>query len=160
MDVKLLLEDDPFIFLGILPTFDLDLEILEKRYLELSKLYHPDKNLKETRLATLYTAKLNTSYKTLLDPYSRAHCLLDSFFWLDSAPISNDFLEKILNYTELLNADTSRDQALSEIQAQIQTSWEQIKRAFQIYFQTKDSKELNIIARELVLLKYWNRLLS
>jgi len=71
---------NPFVVLGVPPTMDLNADELERRYLELSRQTHPDRNRSESQqqqIAVLArSAKLNDAYRQLRDPWSRAKTLL------------------------------------------------------------------------------------
>jgi molecular chaperone HscB len=71
---------DRFRRLGIEPDFDLDLDVIEKRYLGFQRAIHPDrfatKPPKERALAEAQAVALNEAYETLKDPLRRAAYLL------------------------------------------------------------------------------------
>mgnify|MGYP000851715778 FL=1 len=66
--------------LGLEPTFDLDLDLMERRYLGFQRAIHPDrfaaKPAKERALAEAQSVSLNEAYETLKDPLRRAAYLL------------------------------------------------------------------------------------
>jgi molecular chaperone HscB len=72
---------DPFEALGLAPTFDLDPDELEARYLALSRACHPDHHAATDPLELpgllARAAAVNDAYRTLRDPWSRARALLD-----------------------------------------------------------------------------------
>jgi molecular chaperone HscB len=71
---------DHFRRLGVEPDFDLDLDVIEKRYLGFQRAIHPDrfaaKPAKERALAEAQSVSLNDAYETLKDPLRRAAYLL------------------------------------------------------------------------------------
>ena len=71
---------DHFRRLGLEPGFDLDVDVMEKRYLGFQRAIHPDrfaaKPAKERALAEAQSVSLNDAYETLKDPLSRAAYLL------------------------------------------------------------------------------------
>jgi molecular chaperone HscB len=71
---------DPFTRLALAPSFDLDLDALERQYLGLQRRLHPDrfaaKSSKERALSQLQATSLNEAYETLKDPLKRAAALL------------------------------------------------------------------------------------
>ncbi|MGH6892168.1 MAG: Fe-S protein assembly co-chaperone HscB [Dongiaceae bacterium] len=71
---------DRFRRLGIEPDFDLDLDVIEKRYLGFQRAIHPDrfatKPPRERALAEAQAVALNEAYETLKDPLRRAAYLL------------------------------------------------------------------------------------
>jgi molecular chaperone HscB len=66
--------------LGVEPSFDLDLDTVEKRYLGFQRAIHPDrfasKPAKERALAEAQSVSLNEAYEVLKDPLRRAAYLL------------------------------------------------------------------------------------
>lgn len=73
-------ELDYFTCLGLPRRLTIDQEALEKKYYELSRTFHPDfyQNQTETEQAISLgnSALLNTAYRTLKDPVSRAEYLV------------------------------------------------------------------------------------
>ncbi|HET6618310.1 MAG TPA: Fe-S protein assembly co-chaperone HscB [Dongiaceae bacterium] len=71
---------DRFRRLGLEPDFDLDLDLVEKRYLGFQRAIHPDrfasKTARERALAEAQAVALNEAYETLKDPLRRAAYLL------------------------------------------------------------------------------------
>ena len=71
---------DEFKLMGISETFDLDLDELEKSYLKLQQLFHPDKysqlSDQEIKYSTLLSSMINEAYQKLNSSISRATILL------------------------------------------------------------------------------------
>ena len=71
---------DHFRRLGLEPDFDVDVDIVEKRYLGFQRAIHPDrfatKPAKERAFAERQAVALNEAYETLKDPLRRAAYLL------------------------------------------------------------------------------------
>src|SRR5580692_10249062 len=69
-----------FQFFGLEPKLRVDAELLQKRFYELSKQWHPDrfsrKSSAEQAEALEATSTLNDGYRTLKDPVKRAEYLL------------------------------------------------------------------------------------
>jgi molecular chaperone HscB len=74
------MEQDYFAFFGLPTDLAIDLKDLEKRFLDLSRRYHPDLNARkpaaEREQALEASAILNDAYRTLRDPIARAMYLL------------------------------------------------------------------------------------
>lgn len=72
---------DHFTRLGLQPTFDIDLDLLEKQYFGFQRRLHPDrfaaKSPKERALSQSQATALNEAYETLKDSLKRAAYLLD-----------------------------------------------------------------------------------
>jgi molecular chaperone HscB len=71
---------DHFSRLGLVPTFDLDMDLLQRQYFGFQRRLHPDrfasKSAKERALSQGQATALNEAYETLKDPLKRAACLL------------------------------------------------------------------------------------
>ncbi len=71
---------DHFTRLGMTPTFDLDMDALERQYFGFQRRLHPDrfasKSGKEKALSQAQATSLNDAYETLKDPMKRAAYLL------------------------------------------------------------------------------------
>jgi molecular chaperone HscB len=71
---------DPFSILGVEPTFDLDLNSVERRHRELSRALHPDRYsgrpATERRRALSRAIEVNAAWRKLRDPIGRAEALL------------------------------------------------------------------------------------
>ncbi len=72
--------DDYFAFLGLPRRLDIDMALLERRFRELSRQYHPDyfynAPVKERIAALERSSHLNDAYRTLRNPVSRIEYLL------------------------------------------------------------------------------------
>jgi molecular chaperone HscB len=72
---------DHFTRLGIKPTFDLDMDELERQYFGFQRRLHPDrfagKTPKERALSQSQATALNEAYETLKDPLKRSAYLLE-----------------------------------------------------------------------------------
>jgi molecular chaperone HscB len=73
-------QSDHFSRLGFEPGFDIDVDLLEKRYLGFQRSVHPDrfatKPAKERAIAEQQSVSLNEAFETLQDPLRRAAYLL------------------------------------------------------------------------------------
>lgn len=72
---------DHYSRLGMAPTFDIDLELLERQYFGFQRRLHPDrfaaKSGKEKALSQSQATALNEAYETLKEPLKRAAYLLN-----------------------------------------------------------------------------------
>jgi molecular chaperone HscB len=71
---------DPFETLGIAPTFEVDLKVVEKRYRELARVLHPDRHLGsspgERRMNLGKAVEVNEAWRLVRNPIRRAEALL------------------------------------------------------------------------------------
>ncbi|MGH8492342.1 MAG: Fe-S protein assembly co-chaperone HscB [Moraxellaceae bacterium] len=71
---------DYFQLFELTPAFELDVDVLQPRYRELQKQFHPDRFAAESadvqRAAVQKAADINTAFSTLQDPVLRARHLL------------------------------------------------------------------------------------
>jgi molecular chaperone HscB len=71
---------DPFETLGIAPSFEIDLQKVEQRYRELSRVLHPDRHVGkpalERRLSLGKAVEVNEAWRIVRDPIRRAEALL------------------------------------------------------------------------------------
>ena len=113
---------DEFKLMGIPETFDLDLDELEKAYLKLQRLFHPDKYSQlsdhEIKYSTLLSSMINEAYQKLSSSISRATILLKlngfSPHSEDKSFNDPDVLEEIMDIqNEFLEAESSEIKKLS-----------------------------------------------
>tara|TARA_B100001248_G_C27140062_1_gene344139 strand:- start:26 stop:607 length:582 start_codon:yes stop_codon:yes gene_type:complete len=112
---------DEFKLMGIPETFDLDLDELEKAYLKLQRLFHPDKYSQlsdhEIKYSTLLSSMVNEAYQKLSSSISRATILLklNGFSPPEDKSFNDpDVLEEIMDIqNEFLKAESSEKKKLS-----------------------------------------------
>jgi len=113
---------DEFKLMGIPETFDLDLDELEKTYLKLQQLFHPDKysqlSDQEIKYSTLLSSMINEAYQKLNSSISRATILLKLNGFNphseDKSFNDPDVLEEIMDIqNEFLEAESSEQKKLS-----------------------------------------------
>ena len=113
---------DEFKLMGISETFDLDLDELEKAYLKLQQLFHPDKysqlSDQEIKYSTLLSSMINEAYQKLNSSISRATILLKLNGFNphseDKSFNDPDVLEEIMDIqNEFLEAESSEKKKLS-----------------------------------------------
>jgi molecular chaperone HscB len=103
-------ELDYFTCLGFPRRLVIDQHLLESKFYELSRAFHPDfyqnKSADERTISLSNSALLNTAYRTLRDPIERAEYLLD----LEAGSVKEirnspppDLFEEILELQDTLN---------------------------------------------------------
>jgi molecular chaperone HscB len=161
-----------FELFGLEPTYALDREELERRYLDRSKAVHPDRFAAEgaaKRVAAIQQSmELNEAYKTLKKPVSRAEYLLASrgISIGTNEQLDPGFLIGILEAREeLASAKAAGDEAkLAELEAAmarrrraaidgLATLWQELETS-------GDEQLLVAIKREIILLRYLDRYLE
>lgn len=120
-----------FSFYGLQPSFHLDLKSLRQLYYEKSKIYHPDSAAEVNSFnqdRDYFAALNNQAYKTLSNPLSRLHYILENEF-PDTLPCPKEedatFLMDMMELHEKLEdaIDTGDDQSILDAQ-QILESFE------------------------------------
>lgn len=153
---------------GLPVSYEVDRELLEKRYLDLQRQFHPDRYIhkpdQEQRLAVQYTADINQAYSVIKSPLLRAQYLL-SLAGVDHATdthITRDmnFLMQQMTLREAL-ADISESDdpfsALDTIQRQAFSSFDELQAEFGQSYQSADYDA----AKEVVAkLQFFNKLLD
>lgn len=172
---------DFFRIFGIPTAFDLDVEDLEKRYKELTRLLHPDRYARsdpQARRASLErSVQLNEGWQTLKDPVRRAEYLLalrgvdvgetvglgkrtksDEHATLPVPPV---LLMEVLELREALAAahaanDVPEAEALiGKVRGRLNVVMEEVARAF-----ATEQPDLSAIAAKLVTVRYYRRFLD
>lgn len=72
---KVFMYSNYFVLFEIEPAFNIDLNALEKKYIELSRQFHPDINKGQAK----NIININKAYEILKSPLKRAEYLLDLF---------------------------------------------------------------------------------
>lgn len=121
---------DYFTLFGLERTFDIDTNELEKRFLELSRLVHPDFHTNELdnvmMLSLEITSRMNQAYETLKDPITRAEYLLSLAGGpeaRDDKSTPDDLLAYILHLRESFEFAKAQDEheTLADIRQAIDT---------------------------------------
>jgi molecular chaperone HscB len=135
---------DPFDTLGIAPTFDVDLDAVEKRFRDLSRVLHPDRHVgasaTQRRISLGKAVEVNEAWRLIRDPIRRAEALLKRHgvqVKEGSEPkASPEFLMEMMEHREALSeARTKRDKEavarLAErIRAREKKAFERLSSAF------------------------------
>lgn len=111
-------ERDFFELFGIKRSFDLKLDQLDSKYFALQKQSHPDSN----NLDDFSSALLNTAYKILKNPVSRAEYLLSLFCY--SQKRSLDISDLFETQEKLQNSERTKEilDSLKNEQVRLQES--------------------------------------
>jgi Fe-S protein assembly co-chaperone HscB len=117
-----------------LNKFNLNSEELEKKYHAMSRRWHPDLN-SNSEESIAHTSLINSAYKVLRDPWTRAQYLLDLFEVKLSQQLPPALAEI---YFELQEAEDVKGLAELEVQLQetqaqlglsLQKFWERLERS-------------------------------
>ncbi|MFQ6047841.1 MAG: Fe-S protein assembly co-chaperone HscB [Phycisphaerae bacterium] len=160
--------------LGLPRRYDIDLERLQRRFVELARLVHPDYFADcgpEGRLAAMHnSARINQAYQTLRDPLGRAEYLLELSGGKSSSEdrsVPGDLLGQMMMLREQIEqAKADGDQqALSRLKEQIlrrQAGLQQriARLARRLGQQPADQELLDELRRQLNAVRYVNNLLS
>lgn len=172
---------DFFRIFGIPTAFDLDLDDLEKRYKELTKILHPDRFARsdpQARRASLErSVQLNEGWQTLRDPVRRAEYLL-SLAGVDvgeaaglgkreksgehaTLPVPPVLLMEVLELREALAAahaakDVAEAEALiAKVRSRLAVVMDDVGKGFAV-----DKPDLSALAAKLVTVRYYRRFLD
>ena len=144
---------NPFTVFDLEQTYVLDMQILDKSYLKLQQLWHPDRfingSTEEKEKAQTETVSLNQAYQTLKNPVLRAKVLLNLFFpGVVGAP-NPETLEDQFSLQENL-ASVSEADKIRELHVAIRERIKGVEESFE-----KDLKDKNIRAfQEYFVLKF------
>lgn len=131
-----------FSILGFQPRFNIDLNVLEDKYIELSRTFHPDVN--DGKCENII--KINKAYEVLKSPLKRAEHLLD----LSEVRINTTNL-KVLNESieirESLLDCNDMDDAIKMVDEKIKNCIKSLVYAF-------NEKNFSDAAEEVLRLKY------
>lgn len=149
----------PFDVLGLEPTFDLDLAMLDKRFRELSRAAHPD------RAGTAHLGRamdLNAAYRVLRDDIGRAGAVLEARGVSpqdDGTAVEPEFLGEMLEWREALgDARAARDRAaLADLEARVRARYEDERRTLASRLETRRDAEARA---SLGRMRYLRRLLD
>ncbi len=120
---------DYFSLLGTSPRYDVDIELLRRRYFQIARDVHPDRlsasDPQHQALGLRIIAKLNEAYRVLLDPVLRAEYLLKLSAGdetLDEKRVPPELLAETLELREQIEqARAAGDQnTLAELRSRIE----------------------------------------
>ena len=143
-------DQNPFEILGMAPTFDMDMAVLDKAYFARQSLVHPDRFIyhsePERQVALAQSSLLNRAYETLKTPTLRAKALLN----LRGIDISEDasqivqdpqVLEEMMALQETL-AEAGSPHDLTHLESQIQERLQMVITSFSGALRQNSNKEL------------------
>eukprot|EP00002_Diphylleia_rotans_P017548 TRINITY_DN3405_c0_g4_i1.p1 TRINITY_DN3405_c0_g4~~TRINITY_DN3405_c0_g4_i1.p1 ORF type:complete len:323 (-),score=76.30 TRINITY_DN3405_c0_g4_i1:151-1119(-) len=124
-------EANYFDMFGLTPSFEVDLDVIQKKYWQLSKQVHPDRFNKGTEQEQHFSASqtmlLNTAYNTLKQPHLRAVYLLglNGIEIAESESLTDEmFLMEIMEIREAVESA----QGVEELQQLKQENEERIQQ--------------------------------
>jgi molecular chaperone HscB len=139
---KAFMSSNYFALFEIEPTFDINFDALEKKYIELSREFHPDVN--EGKFESM--VNINKAYEVLKSPLKRAEHLLD-LFGIKSPKSNAEILNESMETREyLVNCDNSLS-ANRMIDEKIKDCMKNLTNAFA-------TKDLSDASMQVLRLKY------
>jgi molecular chaperone HscB len=155
-----------FALLGVAVEFDLDLKLLERNYLKLQQLLHPDQFVTKTKpeqiLSLKHSALLNNAYDILKNNLSRSEYLLAYHNIIINRDEGNnldpeyELLEEIMEFRTMIS-ETETIVALEELdKINQQNKAETIKRIAGFF----GSKNYYAAAKETIRLRYLNKIMQ
>ncbi|XP_074597695.1 iron-sulfur cluster co-chaperone protein HscB-like protein, mitochondrial [Brevipalpus obovatus] len=129
--------------------FDLDLELVKKRFLSIQRLYHPDKfaskSEEEQKSSGIHSSTANQAFKTLQDPYQRGiHLLQLNGITIDEdekqLQLDDDFLEEMIDLNETILV--SDDEKLGIVKKEMQERVNQILGEISVCFKANNLIEM------------------
>lgn len=143
-----------FELLSLKEEFNIDKDILYKNFLELQKLYHPDKLLNKShieRLAALELAsKINHAYETLNDDKKRAEYLLFLKDIVINQETGNNIIPESGMLAEILELSEDANQGI--IETLKQEAWNMFKLNY-------EQKNFEQAAQAIIKIQYLNKLM-
>jgi molecular chaperone HscB len=159
---------DAFDTLGLDPTLDLDVSLLEQRYRDLQRQLHPDKfaqaSSSEKRESLSRAVGVNDAYRVLKDPLKRAELLLarHGAKLSDREPADPGLLMEVMELREALSeAKAARDLAQAKrLSVSVHEMQESATESLRVALrELADGRETGITqaARALGRLRYFRR---
>jgi molecular chaperone HscB len=142
-------------------TFRIDLQELDARFRDVSKLVHPDRFANapavERRMSLQWTAAVNAARRVLRDPMQRAHYLATGRARMDEAgpSVGAAFLEEMFELNE--RAAEAPDGVRAEAEARRAAAWRDLEASFDAHEAGRGS--LDGVAEQLARIRYLDNLL-
>jgi len=138
-------------------SFDVDLDLIHQRYMELQKAVHPDKfvnaGAQEKRISMQQTSRINEAFNTLKQPVDRALYLLElkgiDINFENETTMDADFLTEQMEMREALSEVREKEEPLVELDqvaAEIKIKTENMMNDFSSCYEADRLDE----ARELI----------
>lgn len=158
-----------FELFGLQPGFDVDLELLDRHYLELQRTVHPDRFVnatdRERRFSMEKAAQINGGYQILKDPLQRGRYLLElrGFQFNDEHHTTSDtaFLMEQMEIRESLaevKSDADPFAALGNIMERIDSDFKKLADELRAQLGNGETVGLEAIADTLLKMQFFRRL--
>lgn len=141
---------DYFALFNIQPKFDIDLGLLEKKYIELSKIFHPDNHTLGCEKSIESTININKAYQILKSPLKRAEYLLSLLNATKNCNVDPEILEESMQIRESIFSGNDKQILTKTIESKIKECIGNLKNSFA-------NKDLHEVAKQLHRLKYLNK---
>ncbi|EEA07191.1 co-chaperone Hsc20 family protein [Cryptosporidium muris RN66] len=160
---------DAFELFGLDSVFDIDKDLVQQKYRDLMKIFHPDKSLGFDENVSKH---INASFKILMDPFERG--ILKLYLHngttrgaiiekLDSLPIDLNLLNEVLQVDEKVNnLSKVKEEDKSEVNKLIKSYTEQVNTCInllKVQF-TNEPLDTNAILHELHKLRFYQKLIA
>ena len=138
---------DYFELFGLPAQFDINIDDLAVRFRKLQMRFHPDKFVSagavEQRVAAQISADINTGYRVLSNPVSRARFMLEragmNLEKVERQPMPGDFLLQQMELREAVaQLKQGNDSERTTLNQQVAELYEQHIEAFQVALQAGD----------------------
>jgi molecular chaperone HscB len=154
---------DFFEIFSIPKTYNINLRNLETKFLELQKLYHPDKTSLNPE-SVMLSSLINQAYETLQNNLMRAIYLVNTWYNFDilseQTIIDNELMEQILQLqTELFQVQGNK-QLTQNFKVKIQTKIESIEKELEKMLATYEISTKQFAIKKVIELKFYCSMLS
>jgi molecular chaperone HscB len=139
---------DYFTRLGLAIEYDLNQDLLEKKYLEQQKKFHPDQQLNNKLEAIQATIEINAAYKTLKSNHKRAEYILSlRGINLENIQANHNILVEAMDDRQSLENSQDLNDLLQQVNDQIDAGLVKFK-------QFLDQEDIANAAQEVIRLRY------
>ncbi|CRG99411.1 chaperone, putative [Plasmodium relictum] len=141
-------------------NYDIDKAFLKKKFNDIQKIYHPDKNAQSCELEKIneVSSYLNNAYKTLLNDIDRALYLMEILYNYkipeEESMDDEEFLTEIIKINEEINSSNANIELLTK---KYKEMYENYVKSIKLYFKEMD---FDNILNALKKLKFINRILE